>query len=517
MNKFYTILLIAVAVLTLSGCFQDKSTFDINKIDEVKIDVLSINYFDENSKAVVIPTLDVLNIKIKVTKGNNTNPNVSYSWKINAAPWLLPSIDLGDKNELEYKVGLKISTTDPYRLSVTVTDIDTGLKYFKEWKIFVSGKFSEGIVISQTKDNTTSDMTFVSNQMFAESVVREYIDHNIFSAAQGSKMNGVVTSMVYYTSQRSVFGVTDTKESFRVNANDFSLYGYGKQLFTYEAITTSNATGVFFGNTSNIYMVDNGLIYAAYSSNLHKFPAAIHYNSNPPYFVDGPVVCYSFNTGDKARAIFYDANSSKIKVLKATQSPLYTKVFDLKTGISNKKAVGGGTNNNEKLTLILKDKTTNIHTIYIAHNGTETPAPANLDEVTNMDIPAGNDIANAKYFFVCDNQPVIYYSTSTAIYAINTQTGTPVVSQKYTVNAGEEITSMQVFQQAWYQNNRKRVATPVAAHNKTLLISTYNSSSKTGKLIAIPIINLGEGNLDKTNQREFTGFDKITAVASVGV
>ena len=98
MNKFYSILLIAVAALTLSGCFQDKSTFDVNKIDEVKIEVLSINYFDENSKAVVIPTLDVLNIKIKVTKGNNTSPKVSYSWKINAAPWLLPSIDLGDKN-----------------------------------------------------------------------------------------------------------------------------------------------------------------------------------------------------------------------------------------------------------------------------------------------------------------------------------------------------------------------------------------------------------------------------------
>jgi len=517
MNKVFNIILVAVMALMVSGCFQDKSSYDTNKIDELKIEVLSINYLDENTQSIIIPTLDVLKLKIKVTKGNNTNPDITYNWMVNPAPWLLPAIELGDKAELEYKVGLKISTTDPYRLYLTVTDNETGLKYFKVWKLFVSGKFSEGIVVAHSKDNSTSDMSFVSSAMFAEKAVNEYVDHNIFSAAQGAKMNGLITGMVYYSSQRSIFGVTSTKESFRVNANDFSLYGYGKALFTYDAITTSNATGVYFGNTNNIYLVDNGLIYAAYSSNLHKFPAAIHYNSNPPYFADGPVVCYTYNTGDKARAIFYDANSQKIKVLKATQSPLYTKVYDLKTGIVNKTAVGGGTNNSEKLTLILKDKTSGIYTIYNAYNGTETPAPANLDEVTSVDIPAGNDISNSKYFFVCDNQPVIYYSTSTAIYAINTQTGAPIVSQKYSVSAGEEITSMQVFQQTWYQQNRKKVATPVLAHNKTLLISTYNSSTGVGKLIAVPIINLGEGNLDKPNQVEFTGFAKITAVASVGV
>lgn len=517
MKRILHIFPIMTAILILAGCFQDKSTFDTNKIDEVKIEVVSANFYDESTKAFIIPTLEVLNVKIKVTKGSNNNPNVTYGWKINAAPWLLPSLDLGESNELSYKVGLKISTTDPYRLSVTITDKDTGLKYFKEWKLFVSGKFAEGIVIAQTKDNTTSDMAFVSSQMFAEATVKEYVDQNIFSAAQGAKMTGQITHMVYYASQRSVFGVTDTKESFRVNANDFSLYGYGKQLFSYDAITTSNATGMYFGNSGNIYMVDKGLVYAAYSANVHKFPTAIHYNSNPPYYVDGPLVCYTYNTGDKARGIFYDANSGIIKVLKATQSPLYTKVYDLKTGVTNKKSVAAGTNNNEMLSLILKDKTTNIHTIYRAYNGTETPVPANIDEVTSVDIPAGNDINNAKGFFICDNQPVIYYFTSTAIYAINTQTGTPVVNQKYTVNAGEEITTMQVFQQAWYQQARKKVATPVAAHNKTLLISTYNSSSKVGKLIAVPIINLGEGNLDKANQKEFSGFDKITAVASVGV
>jgi hypothetical protein len=356
MKKILNIFPVVIALLILTGCFQDKSTFDTNKIDDIKIEVISVNFYDEASQSIKIPTLEVLNLKVKVTKGNNNNPNVSYSWKINAAPWLLPSLDLGETEELSYKVGLKISTTDPYRLSVTVTDNDTGLKYFKEWKLFVSGKFSEGIVVAQTKDNTTSDMTFVSSQMFAEGTVNEYIDQNIFSAAQGTRMNGQITHMVYYASQRSVFGVTDTKESFRVNANDFSLYGYGKQLFSYDAITTSNATGMYFGNTGNIYMIDNGLIYAAYSSNSHKFPTAIHYNSNPPYFVDGPIVCYTYNTGDKARGIFYDANRGIIKVIKATQSPLYTKIYDLKTGITNKKAVGAGTNNNEKLTLILKDK-----------------------------------------------------------------------------------------------------------------------------------------------------------------
>lgn len=517
MNKLYNILLLGAIIFALTGCFQDKSTFDVDKIDDIKIEVLSINYFDTSTEAIIIPTLDVLKIKIKATKGSNTNPDVSYKWMLNPAPWLMPDLDLGDQDQIEYKIPLRISTTEPYRLSITVTDNETGIKYYKEWKLFVSGKFSEGIVVAHTSDNLTSDMSFVSSQLFSEKVAQEYIDRNLFSTAQGSNMDGLITNMIYYSSQRSVFGVTSTKESFRVSANDFSLYGYGKDLFTYDAITTSNAMGVYYGNNGNVYLVDNGLIYAAYSANSHKFPTAIHYNSSPPYYIDGPVVCYTYNPGDRARAIFYESKSNKIKVIKATSSPLYTKVYDLKTGVNNKESVGGGISSNEKLALILKDKSTGVHTIYSAYNGTELPAPQNMDEVTSVDIPSGNDIENAKEFFVCDNQPVIYYSTSNAIYAINIQTGTPIVSKKYTASAGEEITSMKVYQQSWYQANRKKADTPIDSHNKTMLISTYNSASKAGKLIAIPIINLGEGNLDKANQKEFSGFTKITAVVSVGV
>jgi len=517
MNRLYNILLLVAITFALYGCFQDKSTFDTNKIDDIKIDVLSINYFDDNSNSIIIPTLNVLNIKVKVTKGNNTNPDVSYKWTINAATWLLPTFELGEKDELEYTVPLRISTIDPYRLVLAVTDNETGVKYFKEWKLFVSGKFSEGLVVAHTSDNVTSDMCFISSQLFAENAVQEYVDKDIFSATQGATMDGLITQMRYYSPQRSIFGVTDTKESFRVNANDFSLYGYGKELFTYDAIGTSNAQGMYFGNFNNLYLVDNGLIYAASSTNGHKFPSAIHYNSNPLYHVDGPIVCDTYNSRNKARAIFYDSNSQGIKVMKSTQSALYTRVYDLKTGVINKKSVAGGIGSNEKLILILKDNNTGIYTIYSAYNGNESPEPADIDLVTSIDIPLGNDIANAKFFFVCDNQPVIYYSTTNAIYAINIQTGTPVVSQKYSVSAGEEITSMQVFQQSLYQHNRKSVFTPIDSHNKTMLISTYNSAVKEGKLIAIPIINFGEGNLDKANQIEFSGFNKITAVASVGV
>lgn len=517
MNKIYNFLLLGTVLFALTGCFQDKSTFDTDKIDDIKIEVLSINYYDDNSEAIVIPTLDVLKIKVKATKGDNANPDVSYKWMLNAAPWLFPTLDLGEEDHIDYKIPLQISTSDAYRLNLTVTDNETGIKYFKEWRIYVSGKFSEGIVVAHTSDNLTSDMSFISSQLFAEKTVSEYIDKNIFSTTQGANMDGLITSMIYYSPQRSIFGVTDTHESFRVNANDFSLYGYGKDLFAFDAINSSNAQGIYFGNTKNIYLVDNGLIYAAYPANSHKFPAAIHYNRTPPYYVDGPVVCYTYNVGNKARAIFYDKNSESIKVVKSTASPLYTKVYDFKDGVSNKKSVGGGIGNNENLILILKDKTTGVHTIYSAYNGVEEPAPQNLDEVISMDIPSGNDIENAIDFFVCDNQPVIYYSTANAVYAINIQTGTPIVSKKYTANSGEEITSMKVFQQAWYQHERKKALIPIEAHNKTMLISTYNNATNSGKLIAVPIINLGEGNLDKANQKEFSGFTKITAIVSVGV
>ena len=49
----------------------------------------------------------------------------------------------------------------------------------------------------------------------------------------------------------------------------------------------------------------------------------------------------------------------------------------------------------------------------------------------------------------------LYYATSDKIYAMLYSTNTPSFELKYTAPSGEEITTLQVYQQAGYPHDRR--------------------------------------------------------------
>jgi hypothetical protein len=100
----------------------------------------------------------------------------------------------------------------------------------------------------------------------------------------------------------------------------------------------------------------------------------------------------------------------------------------------------------------------------------------------------------------------MYYATNNKIYAVLYSTTTPVVEERYTAAAGEEITTLQIYQQSGYP-----LASPyIATNNKQLILSTYGAE---GKLYLLPIKNLGLGNIDLAGSKSFGGFGRITAIA----
>src|SRR5690606_28802162 len=114
-------------------------------------------------------------------------------------------------------------------------------------------------------------------------------------------------------------------------------------------------------------------------------------------------------------------------------------------------------------------------------------------------------------FVLLDNQQVLYYATETKIYAAIYGAAVPRFEERYTVPNGEKITTLQVFQQPDYPVRDLAVSPPyLATNNRQLIMSTYGTE---GKVYLLPMINVGEGDIDVSKIKTFGGFDRIIAIA----
>jgi hypothetical protein len=129
------------------------------------------------------------------------------------------------------------------------------------------------------------------------------------------------------------------------------------------------------------------------------------------------------------------------------------------------------------------------------------PAPKAVYNITSAP-----DISNATRFVFLDDQKVMYYATSSKIYAMLYSTTSPVFEERYSAPAGETITTLQVYQQVGYPTTTGPF---IGTNNKQLIMSTYGTE---GKVYLMPIINAGLGNIDNGNIKTFGGFGKITAI-----
>src|SRR5690606_22768888 len=181
--------------------------------------------------------------------------------------------------------------------------------------------------------------------------------------------------------------------------------------------------------------------------------------------------------------------------------------------LPNKVNLKAGINNSGDFLHVLKDKNTNSVGLYIlnggrSENGTIVgPAPKAFFDLTNAP-----EINAAIHFVLLDNQSVMYYATKTKIYAVLFGTSTPVFQERYTAPAGEEITTLQIYQQADYPLRDLDVSPPYLPYNNSqLIMSTYGTE---GKVYLLRMTNPGVGNIDQGNIKVFTGFDRITAIAT---
>lgn len=506
-NNSLTLLL---AVFLLAGlvvsCSKDTSTLDENSIHGVKIDTtgnseLSVYQFE----------------RLKVEPDIQTSipeEDLTYEWHLNLTPNDTVSQLIGEEKNLDYEVEFRPNVAgDNHQLVYTVTDNVTGLEYIMSWPLTVRNNIGEGLVIAETPDGVNSDISHIMSPEVTPDYEEESVKHNVYSSLNGSTLPGLVKDMRYY----KIYGVdamiTITNEDiYRINTLDYTLAGSNGELFF--APNSSYSPQALDGAPQSDVIIYNGKLTSTYLGAARKF--GMPFDSN--YTVPDEVAINPFNYYPPVMLSFYDeANQVFVYQPSITQfgdrnmytTPNVGGVFN-PTGLSNMVNLAADVNTTGDFLHLLKNTQTGEIGLYVLDGGASgspltPPAPKSFFDLSNAP-----GIENATQFVFLDNQKVMYYATSDKIYAMLYGGGTPVFEERYTVPAGEEITTLQVFQQADYPFDYNEDY--LSGNNKQLVMSTYDGTE--GKVYLLPFVNVGVGNIDEANIKSFTGFDRITAIAT---
>lgn len=511
MKKYSLSLIIACFTLVglLLSCSEDTSSLDWQKIEGVVIDTtghaeLSVYQFE---------TLRVdPNIQTSISE-----QNLSYEWKINLQPNDTLFTVLSEEKILETEIELRPNVAGQFhKLVLTVTDENTGLEYIMAWPLTVRNNIGEGLVIAQTPDGVNTDISHIMATQVTSDYEGESVKYGIYSTLNESLLPGIVKQMRYYRifGVDAILAITDT-DIYRINTLDYSLGGTNSDLFFTSTPSYSPQTLDWAPQSETI--VYNGKLTATFLGGARKF--GLPFES--PYTVPDHIALNPFSYYPlPVRLTFYDEVNQQFIYQPSvsqfgdrTMRPIPNVeegAFDPST-IENKENLAAKVRDNGDFLHLLKDTATGEITLFIFDPGVDVwpdiiaPAPK-----AQYDLSAAPGIENATQFVFLDNQSVMYYVSGDKLYAILYGSSTPIFEERYTIPAGEEVTTLQVYQQANYPAAAPEEYLP--GNNRQLIMSTYNGTE--GKVYILPFINTGVGNIDNSNIKMFAGFDRITAITT---
>lgn len=506
--------LLFISAAFFYSCRKDLSTYNDNKIDGVKFDTTgqsTLNIFQ----------FDTLQLKPKLDLSKLNEGDLSFEWKINIEPGTLEYMTVGTSRDLSFPIELKPNPANrPYQLLYTVTDKNTGLQYIMAWPLTVRNSIGEGLVIAETADNSTTDISHIMSPLVTPDYDKTSVKHNIFSTINGHTIPGVLAQL-RYTKLKGAGGVMMGMSSntiVAVKTADYTLAAADDDLF-YTDVPNRQHQMIGGVIQSDVY-VGNGKLTAVWLEINSRFgvpfdskfvvPDIVALNGNNDY----PATVVNFYEEEKGLFVYQPSVSSfgdrnMYGVESSTSAG-----FD-PSDLPGKKNLAASVNLDGDFLHVLKDKSSNNVGLYIIEGG-------KYDDDYNFiapkakayyDLTSAPEIQNAKRFVFMDDQKILYYATDTKIYAVIYSTSAPIFSERYTANGSEEITTLQVYRQADYPKRIDGWDPPyISTNNKQLIMSTYDGSE--GKVYILPIINFGVGNIDKANSKVFGGFKKITAIAT---
>lgn len=554
MKKILTCIVLAFAASGLAGCYEDKSTYATDQIPDI---VLT----DTETTAIYTGYLEQIDFAPELAQGGKVledNDNYTYTWELNEVPDENQFQTISTERELHVTVPNGISTT-PYLLKLTVKDTENDLEYLFWWDLYIQSAFLDGLVISDTKDGATSDLTLVLNQKLTTNYAgkEEKIFRNILaSGSSAAAYPGLLRSLtpmlfgyIYSNPKHYLWATDQNGELVRFNCEDYSvasggdvlLYASEGQKF-YKLFGTGNSHAC---QTLMVAMSNAGnYCIQCVSTEVFSWPNTA---MNASSMKNGICASRSYSANNECVAAWLDEKTNKLIVA----DPYFAGylIYHTITGsgaydadnLGDQQVIAAGMTYTENIpALLLKDNagTYAIYTItpHQAEEGYYTD-PDNWEGwvVTSPEIPYGPrarieipaegkallDQATGTAF--CTMQAILYVATADGIYAIDFASGKAVVSDvKFTPDAGEKITSVKLYQQGQYQYSSNMCGDGENQYRELLdwtnyaVIVTTQKSDTEGCVYVVPMTQIGTGNLDKAQALKYDGFGKILDVTTTG-
>lgn len=509
--------------ILFTSCLKDETNLDLKEVSIILIDTTGIDQFFN------LYQLDSLKISPGVTIGGSSDlSTLKYKWTMNAYGGYERVV--GTSKNLECKI-TEAPTSASYKLIFTFTDTITNLKNFFSWDVTVSSVFSHGLIVADTKDNVTSDlnliMAFNFNYSIRDDEPRVY--REVYSLSNGgSKINGVVKGLSYmsYYGQSKYITVLTDNSVLKIDPISYRLELIDNELFLLppNSIKPSMVQSVQVVNHRE-YIVNDGRVH-------HRYSSTVQYGY--PYMLDVngyrcEKMC-ALQRPSSTGGIIYDEKYNRFLMLPSLTSssdPLVSfpqidnsnpaPAFDPRD-IGNKTCLNLEEGQNKRIVAVMKDRDLEQYFVYQI---SDVARKSGKMGYSVHNISSNPDIQNSQFYTNSTSENVLFYATDTKIYSSTLMVdGTSRSNLRYTTASGEKITGMKIHimngfmylpsSTAPEDYDSKRMFQSV---NRLVIISTYNETTKEGKIVTIPIEVLGVGGLvsDPAYIRTFSGFGKITS------
>lgn len=512
--------------ITLCACFEDDSSLNYRLMNPIIIDL------GNSSTEYNVFALAELEIKPIAYKEGVSDADLSFKWTLQGNT-IVPTV-LDTTMTLKTVINVKPESL-PYKLVYEVRDNTTGILQEEVFNVTVRSPFGSGLVVCDTKDEQTSDVSLIMAYNFTGNHKKEQdtIMYDLFSKVNGRKINGVATSIrstIYDTNRSLTIGADHSLD--RVDPFDYSYIDGNGQMFIidpgYYNVGTigwePNSGYELLAITGKIYprqMQQNNKTYSYYlqTSDMSDYYINIFYR---PEWDNG--IGFDELNG---RLLEFDM-ADRLKVFNSNKLPDDAPFDWNKLQGFTCRAMFSGDNNQMHTILQEKDPATGkplpngkIYTYVTKRDQWWNEPNMNGTPLKVIDLNSFPEIQDAQFFQGTENQDVIYYATSTKIFSVNFAPSNPIVTLEYTAPEGEKITSMLAWKEYQgmvnFTNPNPSSDTKIltaSSNNRMLVLSTYNEASKEGFVRTVAIATIGTGTLEKDRKLhgEFGGFGRITTL-----
>lgn len=512
--KKNNILIIVLVALLFTSCYKDDSTANYKILNPIMI--------EDTKSSFEIYSLDTLEITPMVYREGGRDEDLSFKWTVRHQLIVPTLIDTTMSLKIEFPFS---AHNNDYDIIYEVTDRTTGISVEKRYKVSVKSPYGIGLLVGHSEDGIKSDVTLVRGYNY-EYRFQDTIMANVYSRMNGTKLDGLITC--FNSVQYGVFATLTigTPECIvRVDPRDFKFIDGNDEIFIFKPAPKINAKALLYDSSSAYDILNNdGNIYVRNYQNGNRYFSykALTPDMTPSYITHAYRPYWNTTlVFDEIGGRFMTLNtgSQRFDFLKKTDEDVFAW-----NEFQNYECLGMTYGPDKNILCVMKDKATKEIEVFCFK---EEYSAADIRAVRKMKLPPGvcPELDKATIFSASEKGKILYYSTTNKIYAINyTIPDNLLVTEEYTVAAGEEITTMSVFSEYKGNGGKIKFTNPnpnadqkvleVASQHRMLVVSTYNASLKKGYVNHVAIVSVSTGEIEKNRELHniFGDFGKISAV-----